>query len=564
MKVGIDLGTTNSLVCVWGEHGPELVKNIFEEYLTPSVIGFDDNQQIIVGLPAKERLLTHPHLTIACFKRYMGSPKITKLGQREFRPEELSSIIIRSLIDDVQRQYQTKVTEAIITVPAYFNNKQRHATKVAGQLAGIKVNRLLNEPTAAALTYGVHEKAEDSKFVIVDIGGGTFDVSVLDMFVGIVEVLASGGDNFLGGEDFTLALVELIKQQIKETFENLDPLDALIKRKAEAIKKIIQSSESTEYSIHAQGLDFKGVITKKEYLKITENLLKRIIKPISQTIRDSNLKPSDISHVVMVGGASRMPMFRQEITRLFGMFPHTTENPDHAIAIGCGIFVGLTNNDVKLEEVVLTDVMPYSLGIEISKTEYGMNAISGFYLPIIERNQHVPISRVESVSTISDKQKMLKVNVYQGERPVVKDNILIGSVEVPIQEAPAGEEGADIRFSYDTNGLLEVEITTHQTGEKITEVFHQSESSMTEEEVNASLKKLKELKIHPLEDVKNTAILYKAERIYEEHLGEIRELLSEWIYKFRKVLYSQNTSQIEEVRAEISNLLDQIENQGDF
>jgi molecular chaperone HscC len=560
--VGIDLGTTNSLISLWKDQQPALVANIHDSFLTPSVVGFDDEAQILVGQPAKERLVTHSQLTAAEFKRYMGSDKELSLGNKRFRPEELSSLVIRSLLDDAERACGERPTDAIVTVPAYFNDLQRKATQRAGELAGVKVIRLLNEPTAAALSYGVHEKPGDAKLVIVDLGGGTFDVSIIDQFDSIIEILGSGGDNYLGGADFTQIVAGLIVAKLKElgvTQWQCDQAAPLITRQAEQTKQQLNRQRQVTVSIVIEEDQHQVEISAEDFKAAVKPLIRRIASPIIRTLRDTKLDLTEINDVVLVGGASRMQVFRDEIVRMFGRFPADTANPDEIVALGAGVLVGLEENDEHLQEVVLTDVMPFTLGVEISREDSQLGIVSGYYFPIIERNRHIPTSRVETVYTTYDGQKGIKVNVYQGESPVVKDNVYIGSLDVDVTPQPRGEEAVDIRFTYDVNGALEVEVTVHSTQKVAQHIFSSASAQLSDKELQQRFEQLKSLKTHPRDAIVNTTLMSRAHRMYAEFIGDARQVIADQIFFFEHELASQEEERIVEARAKLEALFSELE-----
>ncbi|MBL8509997.1 MAG: molecular chaperone HscC, partial [Chitinimonas sp.] len=427
MIIGIDLGTTNSLVAVWRDGQAEMIPNALGHALTPSVVGLDDSGAVLVGLAARERLITHPQLTTAVFKRYMGSDRQTRLGTQLFRPEELSALVLKSLKADAERYLGETVTEAVITVPAYFSDAQRKATKIAGQLAGLKVERLVNEPTAAALAYGLHQNEPESRFLVFDLGGGTFDISILELFEGVMEVRASAGDNFLGGEDFSEALIdgfiEAVGKQHGLTDKQADPVVyQALRKQAEQAKRGLSGTAEVAMELRYQEQNLRWAIGEEAFLKLCEPLLKRLREPIEKALRDARLKAIDLDQIVLAGGATRMPAVRKLVAKLFGRMPAMNLNPDEVVARGAAVMAGLKARDETLNEVVMTDVCPYSQGIEVSEQIATGRFQPGFYLPIIERNSVVPISREQVVSTIVDNQMALHVSVYQGESRLVKDN----------------------------------------------------------------------------------------------------------------------------------------------
>ncbi|MBI3229142.1 MAG: molecular chaperone HscC, partial [Burkholderiales bacterium] len=337
MIIGIDLGTTNSLAACWRDGQAHIIPNALGEHLTPSCVGLDEDGTVLVGRAARERLQTHPNLTAAVFKRYMGSEKRIKLGKREFRPEELSAMVLRALKEDAEHFLGEPVTEAIITVPAYFSDAQRKATRIAGQLAGLKVDRLLNEPTAAALAYGIHEAGQESKFLVFDFGGGTFDVSILELFEGVMEVRASAGDNFLGGEDFVTLMFDSflersgLQQQLAG--KALEPRQVQrLRDEAERVKRLLSSQTKATMQIQFEGKEFSWEIDEDTLTTMAEPLLQRLRTPVERALRDATIRASELNSVVLAGGATRMPIVRKLVSRMFGRFPAVNLNPDEAIA----------------------------------------------------------------------------------------------------------------------------------------------------------------------------------------------------------------------------------------
>lgn len=565
MLVGIDLGTTNSLISVWQEDKTTLIPNSLGEFLTPSVVGLNDEGQIIVGAAAKHRLITHPKLTVANFKRYMGTNHEVTLGNQTFRPEDLSAFVLRALKEDAEAHFGETITEAIITVPAYFNDTQRKATKAAGQIAGLKVERLLNEPTAAALAYGIHNNDEDQKYLVFDLGGGTFDVSVVETFDNVLEVHASAGDNFLGGEDFKDQVVKYMLANhgdelgIDKKSPPEDLMDRL-SRQAEVAKCALSTSNTTELKLSWNDKEFQWPLTAEELEKACEPLINRLTLPIQRALRDAKLKVSDLDAIVLVGGATRMPIVRKLVTKLFGRFPAIELDPDQVIAIGAGIQAALKARNEALGDVVMTDVCPYTLGIETSH-QLGKNQYDhGVYAPIIERNSYIPISREQRFFTLDENQQYINVKVYQGEQPRVKDNIFIGDVNVDVPKNKAGEEAIDVRFTYDLNGLLEVEVTVVSNQRKARIVIEENPGVLTKEEIEERFNALSKIKMHPRDDLVNQQIISRAERLYSEYLGDIRSAISHELSLFHSSLEKQDVREISEARSRLAEFLDQIEN----
>ncbi|MCH5554074.1 Hsp70 family protein [Pseudomonas fragariae (ex Marin et al. 2024)] len=560
MIVGIDLGTTNSLVAVWRDGSSELVTNALGETLTPSVVGLDDDGQILVGKAARERLQTHPEKTAALFKRYMGSAQEIRLGSATYRPEELSSLVLKSLKADVERAFGEPVTEAVISVPAYFSDAQRKATRIAGELAGLKVEKLINEPTAAALAYGLHQKEGETSFLVFDLGGGTFDISILELFDGVMEVRASAGDNFLGGEDFDQVMVEHFVNLHRDEpdFPSTELIAPALRREAERVRKALGQEGSADFVLRHADREWRKTITQEQMSDFYAPLLNRLRAPAERALRDARIRVADLDEILLVGGTTRMPLIRKLAASLFGRFPSIALNPDEIVAQGAAVQAALKHRDAALEEIVLTDVCPYTLGIE-TITQVGNRYESGHYLPIIERNSVVPVSRVKTVQTVSDDQEHVMVRIFQGESRMVKDNIALGELIIPIPKAKAGEVALDVRFTYDNNGLLEADVMTQLTGERHKLVIENNPGVMTPDEIQERLQVLEALKVHPREQQANTHLIARLERLYQECLGSDRELIDHWTTQFQHVLETQDERQISEIRKQLKQEVDTFE-----
>ncbi|MCF6318732.1 MAG: Hsp70 family protein, partial [Proteobacteria bacterium] len=562
---GIDLGTTNSVCAIWKDGKAELISNRFDDFMTPSVVSIEKGGKIHIGQAAKTRAALYPKESVKAFKRYMGTDKTYKIHGTLYTPVELSSLVIKRLVEDAEGYLEEKITEAIISVPAYFNNIQRSATKQAAELAGLKVDKLINEPTAAAIAYGLQDKPEYTDFMIVDLGGGTFDVSIMEYFEGVLEVKASGGDNFLGGEDFTQVLIELYltKARIRST-----QLDAKAKQKLyyniEQHKRQISSNRPLQIEPF---LDVKAdtvEITYDEYKKVCEKLLQKISKPIERCLRDSGLEPVEIDEIILVGGSSRMGFIKSMVTRMFKKIPRTDIDPDLTIAVGAAIQAGLKAKDKDLGDIVLTDVSPFTLGTGIVNDNDVYNSQGLLFSPIIERNTTVPASRVKSYVTVQNNQKELVMDIYQGESRLVKNNIKLGSITVNVPKAKAGEEMIELRFSYDINGLLDVDVFVPSTGERKLVTINNAPGELTEKEIQASRTKLAKLKIHPKDDEKIAELIMRAESIYENSLEQDRVDITHNISLFEAVLERQDPKEIERVAKEFRDFLANYETNGWF
>ena len=569
MIVGIDLGTTNSLVAAWTEGGAKIVPNALGEVLTPSVVGLDDTGDVLVGRAARERLITHPDRTAAAFKRHMGTDRQTRLDRRDFRPEELSALVLKSLKADAEAALGGTVSEAVISVPAYFNDTQRKATRLAGEMAGLKVERLVNEPTAAAMAYGLHQRDAESKFLVFDLGGGTFDVSVLELFAGIMEVRASTGDNFLGGEDFVDRLVQGFMDAAgapaglgaRELTESA--LQAL-RDQAERAKRRLSDREEAEMRLRWGDRTLSWTVSEDEFESLSAELMGRLSAPVERALRDSRIKPDALDEVVLIGGATRMPIVRRLVARMFGRIPASHFDPDQAVALGAAVQAGLKARHAALDEVVVTDVCPYSLGIQIGRSMGGEQVQEGLFLPLIERNTTIPASRAETVWPMNDWQSRVDLDIYQGESRSVAGNIPLGKLQVKLPRGAVAEKAVDVRFTYDINGLLEVEATVKATGDLNRLIIEQTPGAMSEKEIAKRMKALESLKIHPRDKAENRAAMARAERLYEESLGEDREILDLMMSRFEKVLAGQDPDRIAEARDRFIAALDDFEGDSHF
>ncbi|MDR2875514.1 MAG: molecular chaperone HscC [Methylobacillus sp.] len=560
MIIGIDLGTTNSLVGVFRDGQPRLVPNALGHVLTPSVVSLADDGSMLTGLAARERLATHPQRTVGNFKRWMGSDHEVALGNRHFRAEELSAFILGALKADAEAWLQEPVTEAVITVPAYFNDVQRKATQTAGRLAGLNVERLLNEPTAAGLAYGLQKRTDHSTFLIFDLGGGTFDVSVLEYFEGIVEVRASAGDTRLGGEDFAQALLEQFMREtdLNDADKEAAFADKLFWRVAEQAKRDLSEKESAELTLRIGGQDVTRTIFRDKYEERCAPLLQRLRRPIERALMDARLRPEELDEVVLIGGATRMPMVRQLVARLFGRLPLRTINPDETVALGAAIQAALKSRDAALDEVVLTDVMPYSLGVSVSEEINGQRYHDRFS-PIIERNTPVPVSRMKMFSTMESGQKTILLDIRQGESPKSSENLRLGTLEVPVPPRQKGEAEVEVRFTYDANGLLEVEAHVPLTEKTVRSLIHRDSQVMDEASIAVALEKMKDLKIHPRDQQENAYLIQRAKRLYEDHLGNVRETIGHELTRFEVALDTQDERVVRDARADFKSFLDHID-----
>lgn len=559
MIVGIDLGTTHSSIGVHKADGPVLFPNPHGQLLTPSVVSVADGA-VLVGQAARDRLVSHPGESVAHFKRWMGTERETRLGAHRFRPEELSALVLRSLLADAEAALGHKIEEAVISVPAYFSDAQRKATRAAGQLAGIRVERLINEPTAAALAYGLQQRDEEGRILVLDLGGGTFDVSVLELFDGIVEVHASAGDNFLGGEDFLEVLVNAFHAEHKLAATSVTVAErAQLERRLEQFKRELSQQSHAAIQLNIGGKDLDWSLEESRYEQLCAPLLQRMRAPIERAIRDARLKPDALDNIILVGGAVRMPMISRLVARMFGRLPLRHIHPDHAIALGAAVAGGLKARDESLQEIVLTDVCPYTLGTQVSRQGPDGQMRPGYFHPIIQRNSVVPISREDCFHPANPQQNHIMIDIYQGESPMVDKNIKLGELRVPLStRATDSDRSVTARFTYDMNGLLQVEVTENASNARHELILERNPGLLSAEDIRERLQNLQSLKIHPRDQQLNLAVLARAERLYEESIDD-RERLQRWLAHFRQVLESQDTRLVDQQREELDEALDALE-----
>lgn len=561
MIIGIDLGTTNSLVSCFTENGPVIIPNRLGKPLTPSIVSMDEEEQIYVGESAAERMLLYPGSSASVFKRDMGSKKQYKLLHKTFLPEELSSFVLRALKEDAEHWLNEPVTEAVISVPAYFNDDRRRATKRAGELAGLKVERIISEPTAAAIAYGLYESPEHARFLVFDLGGGTFDVSILELFDTILEVRAVAGDNFLGGEDFTAVL----ENRFFEEHPELDRLSLSektlrhIHRQAELCKLSFSSARTGKMQCKIGEELYEMELELSDYEDACEELLERIRKPIKRSLSDAHIRLSDLDKVVLVGGATKSPVIRRFVSRLFKTLPDTNVNPDEAVALGAAIQGAMKERKEAIKEVILTDVCPFTLGTEVVR-EWGENQYEdGVFCPIIERNTVIPASRTERLYTVRDNQSKIRVNVLQGESRFAANNLSLGEFTIDIPAAKAGEESVDVTYTYDINSILEVEVKVVSTQKVTKQIFKGRDVDMTEEEIKERLETLSYLKIHPRDREENKYLLLRGERIYEESIGDKRRYVENALRKFEGALSTYDDGKIEEAKRVFKEFLEEVD-----
>lgn len=565
--IGIDLGTSYSLVAAMQGGRPVLLPNALGEILTPSAVSMQGTT-VLVGAPARARSVTHPALTVRSFKRDMGTARTYHLGQRTFTPQELSAILLNTLKQDAEAALGQSVEEAIITVPAYFGDAQRQATRDAGAIAGLKVERIINEPTAAALAYGLHHRDRELRAIVIDLGGGTFDVTLLEIVAGVIEIQASAGDARLGGDDFADAMAELAARRIVRQYG----FDA--KTQAAAWARLVEASEAAKIALteaQVATLALPGLprpdgtelhvelsVSRDEAEEAWTPLIERMRGPIRRALGDAGVNAADVDEVLLVGGATRMPCVVRAVAQIFGKLPLRTLPPDEAVAMGAAVQAGLKAADASLGDLVATDIAPFTIGVA-SAAEVGGQRIPGVFTPILHRGTVIPASRVKRFSPIADLQTEVDIEVYQGEHSMCRDNTKLGDYRVTgIKPKPAGEEWFDVRFTYDLNGILEVDTTVGSTGRTHTLVIERSPGRLSKEQIAAAQARMKRLKLHPRDSLPNATALARADALYVELSGPAREVLGEVIVAFRAALESQDASAIEPMRARLVAVVRQL------
>ena len=546
--VGIDLGTTNSVVAVLEGGEPTVITNAEGSRLTPSVVGWSKGGELLVGQVAKRQAVTNPERTIFSIKRFMGrrfsevrdeagrvpykvvegpnGDARVEVDGKLYSPEEISAMILRKLKQDAEAYLGEPVTQAVITVPAYFNDAQRQATKNAGRIAGLEVLRIINEPTAAALAYGL-DKEEDQKILVFDLGGGTFDVSILELGDGVFEVRATSGNNHLGGDDFDQRIIDWLAEEFKKEHGIDLRQDRMalqrLKEAAEKAKIELSSTLSTNINLPFITADASGpkhldvTLTRAKFEELTADLVEATMGPTRRALEDAGLKPSDIDKIILVGGSTRIPAVQRAIKEFFGKEPHKGVNPDEVVALGAAIQAGVLAGEVK--DLVLVDVTPLTLGVEV---------LGGVVEPMIPRNTAIPTSKSKIFSTAADGQTQVEIHVVQGERPLARDNKTLGRFILDgIPPAPRGVPQIEVTFDIDVNGIVHVRAKDLGTGRE-QKITIKSQGGLTEEEIQ---RMIREAEQHAEEDrrrkelieARNQAdsLVYQARKTLKEHEGKV-------------------------------------------
>jgi len=563
--VGIDLGTTNSGVAAVQGGVPQMLPN-GEERIIPSVVGYSDTGQWLVGTPARNQYVFTPENTVRSIKREMGTDKQVQLGDRQFTPQEISAFILRELKGIAERNLGQEVTDAVITVPAYFSDAARQATHDAGQIAGFNVRRIINEPTAAALAYGLN-MAEDQMVLIYDLGGGTFDVSLVELMGGIVEVRASHGNTRLGGDDFDQRLAERVAGRFEAEHgvslqENRRAWARLV-RAAEMAKIGLSSHPFTwikeEYIAEKQGipLHLEYEVSRHEFVEAISDLLEQTLDSVDQVLRDAQVTAEELSHVLLVGGSTRIPAIWELIADYLNTEPHMSINPEEAVALGAGVQAGIIAGEPI--DAILVDVTPHSLGIEVAEIRMGM-IISDRYNVLIHRNTTIPVTKEEVYTTLRPDQDIVEIKVYQGENPVASDNTLLGKFKITDLEPehPGELAKVTVRFDFDVNGILKVTARDRHTGQEKDITVEAARAHLSEAEIMEARERVAEATA-PSAEV--TVLIERGKRLLDgdELEPEDRVELEELMADVQAAQGAGDIPRVEELLEELLDLLFDLE-----
>lgn len=571
--IGIDLGTTNSLAAYWKDGKAQLISDENGNVLLPSVVGYVEGEGYLVGSQAKERLITHPNDTAASFKRFMGTAKEYEMGGRTYTPMELSAMVLERIRRNAEYFLKEEIEEAIITVPAYFNDKQRSDTKKAARIAGLKTERLINEPSAAALAYRMQCGEEDKSLLVFDFGGGTLDLSYVECFDNVIEIIAVAGDNHLGGDDIDClteawflresGLGEAVGTKLSGggagAGQQLSPeLEARVRKLSEEAKCALESQAEAEMKLEIGNKVYSAVLNEEILFEICMPLFIRMKELFLHVLEDADSKVSEIDDLIMVGGSSRLKVVRRFLTELLGKEPVVMGETDKVVALGAGVYAGIRQRKEEIRDMLLTDVCPFTLGIGVAGR---VNAAGNILCPMIERNSTLPASRRDRFVTAHDYQKAIDVKIYQGEEYYVDNNVFLGKLSIDVPQKPVGMAWIEVQFTYDINGILHVAVIS-ETGERRQILL--SNQALSEEELARYEKEMEKVMLPPIQQPENQEILKRLFACYENATGEKREYIAGMIGRFTYGMNSGRKKQAKDAAAEAAAWLEMLESQKDM
>lgn len=574
--IGIDLGTSNSAMAYLKDGKPEIIENDRGERTTPSVFQNNGKSPFKVGTVAKNEYPSYPKESVLEVKRLMGTEQKVQVGGHEFRPEEISAKYISYLVRAAEEKLGEKVTEAVITVPAYFTDAQRKATKISGEIAGIKVERIINEPTAAAIAYGLDNMDKDQHILVYDLGGGTFDVSVVELFAGVVEVKASAGNNHLGGMDFDQRISDWVFEQFEQesgvnlltlgTEDEIEQRVARVKAEAENAKKTLSNQSYARIhvpfiAIHNNApLSIDLELSQAQFEAMIMDLAESTMTEIDKALKDADLTENDIHEVLLVGGSTRIPFIQKLVQQKFGKTPKKEINPDEAVALGAAVQAGIKTGEIdSADGLMVIDVSSFALGVDVVRN-VGGQLVPGFFDTIIPRNSTVPITESQIYNTIRDNQDEIVMGVYQGDddSQYVKEHLRLSNEDIVIPNippAPAGQERIEMKFTYDINSLLHIEATVLSTGYKVNKVIEVQEGVMSDDQVAAAKENLQQAwsDSELYQEVKN--VMNRAERMLNEASPADREKIAALLEKLKAGLSANDTAAVRKYEDELTDLL---------
>lgn len=555
--IGIDLGTTNSLAAYWKDGQVHFIPDSSGSYLMPSAVGCmrsGDGWKLLAGREAKTMCSFGEGSLVLSFKRFMGTPKKYILGETAYTAMELSAVMLKKIKEYAEAFLGEPVEEAIITVPAYFNDKQRSDTKKAAQIAGLKADRLINEPSAAALAYRMEQNTEDRCLLVFDFGGGTLDLSYVECFDNVIEIIAVAGDNALGGDDIDRLMAEYFCRSNGLDWEKLgSKLQALLLAQAEQAKRELENRPKTTASLTMEERLYTAEFDEDLLFELCMPLFSKIKALFLHILEDAGSSVSALDDLIMVGGSSRLSVVKRFLTELLGKEPVVLKDTDFVVAMGAGVYTGIRSRKEEIRDVLLTDVCPFTLGVESFRRQGDKQ---GYLLPMIERNSTLPAFRCERLVTLYDYQSKVTVKIYQGEEYFAKDNIYLGEVSINVEPKKAGLEWIDVYFSYDINGILHVEVVNAKQ-ERSQILLANQQLSLAE--VEQYKKNLEALMVPPLEQERNKELLEKAREYYEQSIGEKRAWIGMLIDQFTAEISSNRRYKMKKAVEEMEKQLEQLE-----